>query len=235
MKRGDHMISILILEDEEIIANGLSFALQRAGYTTHIASNIKQAQHIIADTPIQLALLDIMLPDGNGIDFAQTLPNHIKFIFLSAIDEEDTIVNSFHLGSQDYITKPFRLPIVLARIQAIISRYQLEMPSYIRVLHHLQVDTQHLTVTPLGENEPIKFSKNEHKLFFYFFKHINQVLTREQILAYMWDNDGTFVNDNTLTVTLKRLRQKIESDTLVIETLRGIGYRLKGDIHESLS
>lgn len=183
-----------------------------------------QASEYLQQQIFDLLLLDISLPDGNGIAFAKQLQRKTRILFVSAIDDEQTIVDSFQLGSEDYITKPFRLPILLARVQAIIKRYALDKPIR-QQLGHLFVDTQEHRV--FHGNDEIIFTKNEHRLFFYLYNHIGQILTREQLLDTLWDSQGDFVNDNTLTVTLKRLRQKIELEDRLIETKRGIGYRLK--------
>lgn len=220
-------MEILIIEDEQIIANGIAHILTLNGYNVHIANTLTQATDILSQQSIQLALLDMMLPDGSGLTFAQeTLlldyPN-CKIMFLTAVDDEQTIIDCFNLGSEDYITKPFRLPIVLARVQAVIKRYQLDTPQA-TTFAHLTIDTvQQLLFI---QDTAIHLTAQEQKLFFYFLENKGRILTREQILAFLWDNHNLFVNDNTLTVTIKRLRQKIEQDTPLIETIRGVGYRL---------
>lgn len=218
---------ILVLEDEQIIANGIAHILTLNGYHVHIANTLQEANDILANQPIHLALLDMMLPDGSGLDFAQQtlIPDYpqCKLMFLTAVDDEQTIIDCFDLGSEDYITKPFRLPIVLARVQAVIKRHQLDR-SPITQFHHLTIDTQQQIIS--HHNQPIHLSAQEQRLFFYFWENKGQILSREQILAFLWDNYNLFVNDNTLTVTVKRLRQKIEHDIPLIETVRGMGYRL---------
>lgn len=218
---------ILIVEDEHIIANGIAHILTVNGYTVHVANTLAQAKEILLQQPIQLALLDMMLPDGSGLTFAQdTLlldyPS-CKIMFLTAVDDEQTIIDCFDLGSEDYITKPFRLPIVLARVQAVIKRYQLDASPTIPFAH-LTIDTNQQLLSI--QDTVIHLTSQEQKLFFYFLENKGRILTREQILAFLWDNHNLFVNDNTLTVTIKRLRQKIEQDTPLIETIRGVGYRL---------
>lgn len=218
---------ILIVEDEHIIANGIAHILTVNGYTVHVANTLAQSKEILLQQPIQLALLDMMLPDGSGLTFAQdTLlldyPS-CKIMFLTAVDDEQTIIDCFDLGSEDYITKPFRLPIVLARVQAVIKRYQLDASPTI-TFAHLTIDTNQQLLSI--QDTVIHLTSQEQKLFFYFLENKGRILTREQILAFLWDNHNLFVNDNTLTVTIKRLRQKIEQDTPLIETIRGVGYRL---------
>lgn len=218
---------ILIVEDEHIIANGIAHILTLNGYHVHIAHTLAQAKEILLQQPIQLTLLDMMLPDGSGLTFAQEtlLPDYpsCKMMFLTAVDDEQTIIDCFDLGSEDYITKPFRLPIVLARVQAVIKRHQLDASPTI-TFAHLTIDTNQQLLSI--QDTVIHLTSQEQKLFFYFLENKGRILTREQILAFLWDNHNLFVNDNTLTVTIKRLRQKIEQDTPLIETIRGVGYRL---------
>lgn len=199
--------------------------MNHAGYTTWIASTLQDATNILNKHAIHLVLLDIHLPDGNGIAFAKKLNHPPKIVFVSAIDDEQTIVDSFNLGSDDYITKPFRLPILLARVQAIIKRYNLDTSNALIPLAHLSINP--VTKQVFHNNKEMTFTRNEQRLFFYMYDNIGQTLTREQLLSYLWDNHGEFVNDNTLTVTLKRMRQKIEKGTPLIETKRGLGYRLR--------
>ncbi|MBF0780086.1 response regulator transcription factor [Granulicatella sp. 19428wC4_WM01] len=212
------------MEDEKAIAEGIQLILNNTGYTTWHAETLRMANQILQTQHVDLLLLDISLPDGNGITFAKNLNHPPKIVFISAIDDEQTIVDTFQFGSDDYITKPFRLPILLARVQAIIKRHRLgEQPSLTH-LAHLKIDEVNQQV--FNGNKEILFTPTEHRLFFYLYHNIGQILTREQLLAYLWDNHGEFVNDNTLTVTLRRVRHKIEQDTVLIETKRGIGYRL---------
>ncbi|MBS4770554.1 response regulator transcription factor [Carnobacteriaceae bacterium zg-ZUI240] len=222
------MINILLVEDDFTIANATVTFLKQHNLNVWHASTLKQAHDMLHKHPITIALLDMMLPDGNALDFYQTLPHTIKIIFLTAVDDEKAIIETLHNGVEDYITKPFRLPILLARIQGIITRYSLNEVQWTQY-YHLHVNEQDRIIKM--DNQDISLSATESRLFFYLFANRSQTLTREQLLTYMWDNGGDFVNDNTLTVTLKRLRKKIEKDSPLIETIRGLGYRMKGDNH----
>lgn len=218
------MVAILIVEDDKTIADGIATFLNQHQFKTYVAYSLKSAEALIASNTVQIVLLDMMLPDGDGLSFAKTLSPMLKVLFLTAVDDEQTIVSSLAIGAEDYITKPFRLPILLARLKNIIQRYHLEQ-DIIVPFHHLVINEPAQIV--LLNDKPIHFSANEQKLFFYLYANRNRIVTREQILTFMWDNKGEFVNDNTLTVTLKRLRQKIEQQTPIIETKRGIGYIMR--------
>lgn len=219
------MISILIIEDDQTIANGVATFLKQHHFQIDVAHTLKDAATFLSEHTYHIILIDIMLPDGNGLEFYKQMAPVGKVVFLSAIEEEHIIIDTLEQGVEDYIIKPFRLPILLARIQAIIKRNNLSMDT-IEPFHHLHVNVTKQIV--LQNDEPLNFTANELKLFFYLYQHKNQILSREQLLNFLWDSKGNFVNDNTLSVTLKRLRQKIECSEPIIITFRGVGYQMKG-------
>lgn len=216
------MTKILVVEDEQIIREGIRTILSTE-FNVYTASDLHTAKNLLAQQNFQLVLLDIMLPDGNGLDFYKHYTNFPPVVFLSALDDDMTILNSFNLGSIDYITKPFRLPILLAKIKAIIK--QLPQHNDLIHFHHLSIDTKNEMI--YQDNTPITLSKQEHQLFFYLFSNRGMTLTREQLLNFLWDSHNEFVEDNTLTVTIRRLRKKIEQNDTIIHTIRGIGYLLQ--------
>lgn len=215
---------ILLVEDDLTIAKTTQSYLIQNGFDTLHATTLKEANHYLKHYTIHIILLDMMLPDGNGLDFYQTINPLIKVVFLTAVDEERIIIETLQNGIEDYVTKPFRLPILLAKLRNIVTRYKIEQ-SNTHQYYHLIINTH--TQTIFENDSSIHLSSTEKRLFFYLFTNRGTTLTREQILTYMWDNNGEFVNDNTLTVTLRRLRSKIEKDTPLIETLRGVGYSLR--------
>lgn len=215
-------MNILVVEDEKIIREGIQTILQTE-FNVLTADNLTNARQLLQKESFNLVLLDIMLPDGNGLDFFQSFSHFPPVVFISALDDDLTILNTYHAGSIDYITKPFRLPILLAKIKSIIK--QLPKESILQPFHHLEVDTANEMI--FNQNNVITLSKQEHALFFYLFQNKGIVLTREQLLNFLWDSHNTFVNDNTLTVTIRRLKKKIEKEKTLIHTVRGIGYVLK--------
>lgn len=215
---------ILLVEDDFTIAKATQSYLMQNGFQTLHAATLKEAREYLKKNTIHILLLDMMLPDGNALDFYQTVSPLIKVVFLTAVDDERIIIDTLQNGIEDYVTKPFRLPILLAKLRNIVTRYKLEH-SHTKNYYHLVINTHDQTIF---ENETaIHLSATEQRLFFYLFANRGTTLTREQILTYMWDSSGEFVNDNTLTVTLRRLRGKIEKDVPLIETFRGVGYGLR--------
>lgn len=215
---------ILLVEDDLTIAKTTQSYLIQNGFDTSHVTTLKDANLFLKQHPVHILLLDMMLPDGNALDFYQTINPLIKVVFLTAVDDERIIIDTLQNGIEDYVTKPFRLPILLAKLRNIVTRYRIEQ-SNAQQYYHLMINAHDQTIFENGS--AIHLSATEQRLFFYLFANRGTTLTREQILTYMWDNSGEFVNDNTLTVTLRRLRSKIEKDLPLIETFRGVGYCLR--------
>lgn len=206
------MKKILLVEDNKSIVQGLDFLLSQ-DYSLTIAMSKKQAEEKLKDK-FDLIILDIMLGDGNGFDLARNIAK-TPILFLTAKDDDDSIVNGLNLG-EDYLTKPFRNQELLARIKKILARYKTDE----LICGDVIINLEKKQVSQNGEN--IAVTTQEFKVLQLLFTNKNQVVSREQILAAIWDINENFVNDNTLSVTIKRIRQKI--GTNYIKTIKGFGY-----------
>ncbi len=223
------MKKIMIVEDDKSIVLGLEYFLKQEGYDIIICYDVKAALKAIETEKYDLALIDISLPDGNGYDVCSAIrrKGDIPVIFLTACDEEVNIVMGFDIGADDYVTKPFRTRELLSRIRAVMNRTGRPENNKNEIkLHNLTINTASGRV--LKNNEEIMLTALEYRLLLTLVNNAGQILTRNQLLEGIWDIDGSFVNDNTLTVYIKRLRDKIEDDIQnpkIITTVRGIGYR----------
>lgn len=223
------MTRILVVEDDQAISMGLEFALSQEGYQVDVADMIEDARRKSLQNPYDLYLLDINLPDGNGLDFCRELRQTISkpVIFLTASEEENNMITSFEIGADDYITKPFRIKVLLGRIMAVLRRSENQLVSMVN-LKNLKVNLQSAKV--YKDDLEVILTTMEYKLLLTFIKNPNEVLSREKLLEGLWEVGSEFVNDNTLTVYIKRLREKIEEDPArpdIIQTVRGLGYRLQ--------
>lgn len=208
---------ILLVEDDLDISSNLKVFLESKDYIVTVSNTIKNAGANLKYTNYDLMILDITLPDGNGIEFYKE-NNTIPTIFLSAKDDEETIVNSLELGAEDYLTKPFSSKELLARINRILLRNK---KSEITI-KDITFDYNNLIVKK--DNKEIKLSSLELKILQLLFTNLNQIVTRETIIDNIWNWTGNDVNDNTVTVYLKRIREKLDTD--IITTIKGIGYRI---------
>lgn len=214
--------TILLVEDDAIIASGLSYALEQEGYAVTHCDTITAAKKAAENREYDLALLDMQLPDGTGFDIS----GHLKtvgtsVIFLTIVDDEGNIVKAFEGGADDYVTKPFRLRELLARIKSVLSRRVNQLGDNL-VIGSVTVDV--LAGKALLNGSPLDLTALEYRLLLIFAANKGQILTRSQLLEKLWDSGGNYVEDNTLTVCIKRLREKLE-DSVHIETVRGMGYR----------
>jgi len=220
-------MNILFAEDDSIIASGLVYAMQSEGYAvTHCATVADTVRALDAEC-FDLALLDLSLPDGNGFVVFEQIRrvSDMPVIFLTAADDEGNTVKALEMGADDYITKPFRVRELLARMKTILRRAGAPVNGHIE-LCGLTIDAAKAKV--MKNNEEILLTALEYRLLLSFARCKGQVLTREQILESLWDVAGNFVNDNTLTVYIKRLREKLEDDPQnprIILTVRGLGYK----------
>ena len=208
---------ILLVEDDLDISSNLKVFLESKDYLVTVSNTIKNARANLKYTDYDLMILDITLPDGNGIEFYKK-NNTIPTIFLSAKDDEETIVNGLELGAEDYLTKPFSSKELLARINRILLRNK---KSEITI-KDITFDYNSLIVKK--NNEEIKLSSLELKILNLLFTNLNKIVTREMIIENIWNWTGNDVNDNTITVYLKRIREKLDTD--IITTIKGIGYRI---------
>jgi len=214
---------ILLLEDDMMIAGGLIYALEQEGYAINHAKTIEEGKVMIKDEIFDLAILDMQLPDGIGTEIQVALGGtQTAIIFLTVVDDEGNIVKAFEEGASDYITKPFRLRELMARVKRILLATTGTETTYIQ-LGDVKIDTEAAKVQI--RDELIDLTALEYKLLLTFATNKGRILTREQILDNLWDASGNFVEDNTLTVYIKRLRGKL-GDALDIKTVRGLGYRV---------
>lgn len=224
-------MKIFLLEDDASIAMGLEYSLHKEEYETRLARTVKEALEIISAEEFDLYLLDLTLPDGSGYDVCRTIKEKgdLPVIFLTAFDDEVNVVMGFDLGADDYISKPFRVNELMARIKSVLRRYNSEAgKSGILELHGLKINTNEAKVYKSG-NE-IVLTAMEYRLLLILLNNKGRVLSRNQLLENIWDIDGIFVNDNTLTVYIKRLRDKIEDNSdnpQIIKTVRKMGYILE--------
>lgn len=214
-------MDILLVEDNEMVAKGLIYSLNQNGYTVIHKTKIKETISYIEMEKVKLGILDISLPDGDGFSlYEKYIKNkNIPVIFLTAKDEEDDIVKGLELGAEDYITKPFSTRELMARINRIILK---EKKNLIVSVQDIKFDLDKMVV--YKEKEEIKLTSLELKILHLLFSNINKVVTRNDIIEKIWEWTGNDVNDNTVTVYLKRIREKIESN--IINTVKGIGYRI---------
>lgn len=222
------MSKILIIEDDYYLSKNIKLLLEQEGYDTVIASNCALAKAAFDKEQPALCLLDIMLPDGNGFELCEYIRKRssLPILIISAKDEEDSIVKGLELGADDYVTKPFKPKELLSRIRANLRRVSMPANRTVLSCEGIELNTEKYTVTKNGE--PIELRKMEYQLLYSFLKHPEMVLTREVLLEQLWDKDGNFVEDNTLSVTIKRLREKLGGTAAgepYIATIRGIGYR----------
>ena len=219
------MSRILLLEDDTMIASGILYALESEGYETNHATRIKDARSLIEHYNFDLAIIDMQLPDGTGFDVSEIFKNNAtSVIFLTVVDDENTIVRAFDEGAQDYIVKPFRIRELLARVRRILSaNIKNGEKDNIIYMGNAAIHTDEAKV--YVNDKSIELTALEYRLLLIFASNKGLLLTRQQILDKIWDADGNFVEDNTLTVYVKRLREKL-GEAIHIETVRGMGYRV---------
>ena len=206
------------------IASGLTYALEKEGYTPVCCGNVTSADAVARTKQFDLAVLDMQLPDGCGAQIAEKLkPYGTPVIFLTVVDDENEIVRSFEEGAADYITKPFRLRELLARIRRTLQMCEGTDRAQMISLGKALIDTAAGKV--YVDDVPVELTALEYRLLLIFAANRSILLTREQILEKIWDASGNFVEDNTLTVYIKRLRDKLK-DAVTIQTVRGLGYRV---------
>lgn len=220
-------MKIFLLEDDGAIALGLTYSLKNEGYDVTLAKTIKEAQEIINNNDFSFYILDLTLPDGSGYDICKMVKSKGDYpvIFLTAYDDEVNVVMGFELGADDYISKPFRVKELTARIKSVLRRYNKETADGIINICTLKINTNEARVFKNGEE--IILTAMEYRLLLTFINNKGVVLSRTKLLEDIWDVAGDFVNDNTLTVYIKRLRDKIEDNPTkpeFIKTVRGLGY-----------
>ncbi len=219
------MIKVLLVEDNNSIILGLEYLFKEEKFTYNITKNKRDTLNLLDKESFDIVLLDVSLPDGNGFDICKYIKQkkNIPVIFLTAKDEEKDVVMGFELGADDYIIKPFRNRELISRIKNVLRRKS-NLDNCITV-KDIKIDTEIGKV--YRENKEIVLTKLEYKILYNLFVNKNKLITREEILNDIWDIAGNFVEDNTLTVYIKRIREKIgDKEGEIIQTVRGIGYRI---------
>ena len=211
-------MKILLIEDNEMIIKALKYLLESHEYYVEVATSIKEAKEKITNT-YDLIILDVMLPDGNGLDFFKEYVSTPALV-LSAKDEEKDVVKAIDLGVQDYIIKPFRSMELLSRINNIIKRNK---KNTIKEFENIKFDMDAYKI--YVDNIEVVLTGLELKILFLMLENSGCLVTREMIIDKIWDASGKFVNDNTLSVYIKRIREKLKNNDL-IKTIKGIGYRI---------
>lgn len=216
---------ILLVEDNEAIILGLDYLFAQENISYEVVRTKKDAINFLKEKSYDLVILDIGLPDGNGYDICEFIKKTytIPVIFLTAKDEEDNIVQGLDMGADDYIIKPFRNKELISRIKNTLKRNKKE--NDIIKIRNVVINQTNGKV--FVNNEEVILTKLEYKILVNLFNNKNRLVTRDEILNDIWDTAGNFVNDNTLTVYIKRIREKInDKDGKIIETVRGMGYRI---------
>ncbi len=222
------MKRLFLLEDDLSLINGLSFALKKQGYEITVARTTLEAD-ALWEKEYDLAVLDVTLPDGSGFDFCKKIrqTSKVPIMFLTAADEETDIIMGLDIGGDDYITKPFKLAVFLSRVNALLRRSE-NFGTAVTELNSGGICIQLLKGEVYKRGELVELTASEYKLLCLFMENPDQILSQEQILGRLWDVDGSYIDNNSLTVYIRRLRTKIEDDPgepKRIVTVRGMGYK----------
>lgn len=214
-------MNLLLIEDNENIATGLIYAFKKNNHQLMFLTNVEDAKKFLQTNTPALIILDVSLPDGNGFDFYENVikEKKIPVVFLTAKDDENDIVKGLNLGAEDYMTKPFSTKELLARVDKIILRNKLTKSIKVK---NITFDFDKMIC--FRDNEVIELSSLELKIIHLLFNHVGKVVKRATILDRIWDWTGNDVDDHTVTVYLKRIREKLGTD--IITTVKGIGYRI---------
>ena len=224
---------ILLLEDDESLIDGLRYSLKKNGFTLEVARTAAQAYLCLQNHSYDLLLLDITLPDGNGLDvcaWVRKRGNQVPIIFLTAMDEEVNIIQGLDHGGDDYITKPFKLGELCSRIRALLRRSGIQQFGEVQRLSSGPVSVDLIASRAFLRERPLELTGAEYRLLCLFLKNAGNIIPRNTILEVLWDGSGNYVDDNTLSVYIRRLREKIEENPSKPEhllTVRGFGYQWK--------
>ncbi|MBS6397334.1 MAG: response regulator transcription factor [Clostridiales bacterium] len=222
-------MKILIIEDDLSLINGLSFAMKKQGYEPAVARTKTEALDIWRSGKYDLVILDVSLPDGNGFEICQKIreTSKVPIMFLTAADEETDMIMGLDMGGDEYITKPFKLAVLMSRINALLRRSN-DFHQDDRELNANGIRVQLLKGRVYKHNTPLELTAGEYRLLCMFMENPGAVLSAEQILNRLWDCRENYIDANTLTVYIRRLRMKIEDDPSkpkMIQTIRGMGYQ----------
>ena len=228
------MARLFLLEDDQSLIDGMVYALTKEGFALDVAMTVREARAQLAVQAYDLLLLDQTLPDGSGLALCEEVRaggSAVPIIFLTAMDEEIQVIRALDAGGDDYITKPFKLGELCSRIRA-----QLRRSGMLRQQEQEPVSEGTVRIEggrAYREEEPLELTATELRLLACFLRNRGQVLTREQLLAALWDEDANFVDDNTLSVYIRRLREKVERNPSApqhLRTVRGLGYEWREDV-----
>lgn len=223
-------MKILVVEDDLSIAMGIEYSLGQEGYEVKVCSNVAEGKAYIENEVVDLCLLDLTLPDGSGYELCKVAKENrdIPVIFLTACDDEVNVVMGLDMGADDYVTKPFRIRELISRIKSVLRRHN-KTDSTKAIFNYNNIRINTLEAKVYKNNKEVQLTALEYRLLLTFITHEGQALSRNQLLEGIWDIAGDFVNDNTVTVYIKRLRDKLEDDPgnpTFITTIRGIGYKV---------
>lgn len=223
------MSRILLLEDDLSLVNGLSFAFKKQGFELEVARTVKEADALWTEGSYDLLVLDVSLPDGTGFEFCEKVrqSSKVPIIFLTASDEEVNIIMGLDMGGDDYITKPFKLGVLVSRINALLRRAK-DFNVSDTELRANGIRVLLLQGQVFKNGQLLDLTAAEYKLLCLFMRNPNIVLTKEQILDKLWDCEGNYIDSSTLTVYMRRLRMKVEDDPgnpRMLLTIRGMGYK----------
>ena len=226
---GESMKRIFFVEDDLSLINGLSFAIKKQGYEIDVARTSLEAEQLWMNGKYDLVILDVSLPDGSGYDICQKIRkvSKVPIMFLTAADEETDIIMGLDIGGDDYITKPFKLAVFLSRVNALLRRSE-NFNQMETELSSNGITIQRLKGEVYKNGNQIDLTASEYKLLCLFMENPDMILSPEQILSRLWDCDEKYIDTNTLTVYIRRLRKKIEDDPAdphSIVTVRGMGYK----------
>uniref|UniRef100_UPI00405732EA response regulator transcription factor n=1 Tax=Acetatifactor sp. TaxID=1872090 RepID=UPI00405732EA len=221
------MKQILLLEDDQNLNRGICLKLSKEGYQVWSAYTIREAEEIFEKESIDLVISDITLPDGSGMDFGRVIraKSNVLLIYLTAMNQEIDIVNGYDAGADDYITKPFSVNILTSKVNAFMRRLNGQEEGVLRT-GDIEVSVKDMQVKKSGTLIPL--SKTELQLLIYLLENAGHILSKENILDKVWGLDGQFVDDNTVTVNISRLKNKLGTE--YIANVRGLGYLWTGKV-----
>ena len=223
------MSRLLLLEDDQSLIYGLSFSFKKQGFNADIARTISEALDLWAKNEYELLILDVSLPDGSGFEFCRKVRENsdVPIIFLTASDEETSVIMGLDIGGDDYITKPFKLSILISRINALLRRTE-KYKSNSQEVESNGIKIHLLEGIAYKNENALDLTSGEYKLLCFLMENPNIVLSKDQILEKLWDINDNYIDNNSVTVYIRRLRVKIEdnpSHPKMIQTIRGLGYK----------
>ena len=222
------MPGILVVEDDENLNRGITFSLKKSGYEVFSAESVKKAKRIASDNNVDVTICDVNLPDGNGLEFVRWMrcSQNTYIICLTALDQEMDQVMGYEAGADDYVTKPFSLSVLLLKVNVFFKRTEKKRAELLES-GEWSFFIDEMTAKRRDSEENIEFTKNEWKMLKLFLDNPKQILSKNQILQGIFDLDGEFVDENTVAVNIRRLREKIEENPgkpEYIRNVRGLGY-----------